>query len=257
MASSVNNPGWLEWMAGLMGSGVSRNTHAATFLPGRFYCLLDELPMHLVPRPALKALQSMTAGKGHLRLNPECRLMSAEVLPEELDSKDDVQDSFALHGTMAWVRDATIDGLLPFWVGPKYAAYLGQLGQGKSAGSIPTDVAWILTAAGILVPEASPIDTRQPRADAISQAHTIFRRSGYAPLPGIIHPFHVAALRRYYRHLIRSGAIQLGDGQSPRRYIAHNDLVARFFHRQIAPLFSAIAGEPLKPSYVYLASYLS
>src|SRR5262252_2436065 len=134
MASSVNNPGWLEWMAGLMGAGVSRQTHAATFPPDRFYCLLDELPMHLVPRPALKPMGSMTAENDHLHLNPDCSLMSAVVLPQELASTDDFHESFALQGTIAWVRDAATGRLLPFWLGPKYAAYVEQLCQGESAG---------------------------------------------------------------------------------------------------------------------------
>jgi hypothetical protein len=33
--------------------------------------------------------------------------------------------------------------------------------------------------------------------------------------------------------------------------------VARFFHHQIANAVSAVVGETVKPSYVYLASYLS
>ena len=37
----------------------------------------------------------------------------------------------------------------------------------------------------------------------------------------------------------------------------HNEPLARFFHHQIASVMSALAGEELKPSYVYLASYLS
>ena len=84
-----------------------------------------------------------------------------------------------------------------------------------------------------------------------------FQAKGYAPLPGLIHPFHVAALRRYYRQQIRTGAIHLGDRQSARRYIAHNEPVAKFFHHQLTSTLSRIAGRALKPSYVYLASYLS
>ena len=42
-----------------------------------------------------------------------------------------------------------------------------------------------------------------------------------------------------------------------RRYVAYNEPVARFFHHQITATLRAVAGEPLKPSYVYLASYLS
>ena len=37
----------------------------------------------------------------------------------------------------------------------------------------------------------------------------------------------------------------------------YNEPVARFFHRDIAATLSAVAGEPIKPSYVYMASYLS
>ena len=100
---------------------------------------------------------------------------------------------------------------------------------------------------GVVASSQEPLDT----------AAALFQKKGYALLSGLIHPFHVAALRRYYRYQIRSGAIQLGDGQSPLRYRAHNEPVARFFHHQIAATLSAVAGEPLKPSYVYLASYLA
>jgi hypothetical protein len=51
--------------------------------------------------------------------------------------------------------------------------------------------------------------------------------------------------------------IRLGDAQSSLRYVVHNEPVARFFHQQIAPVLSVVAEQPLKPSYVYLASYLS
>jgi hypothetical protein len=95
------------------------------------------------------------------------------------------------------------------------------------------------------------------REEALHRAPELFQKKGYAPLPRLIHPFHVAALRRYYRSRIRTGAIPLGDGQSPRRYVAYNDPVARFFHQQIVGTMSAVAGEPVKASYVYLASYLS
>jgi hypothetical protein len=91
--------------------------------------------------------------------------------------------------------------------------------------------------------------------DLVERWRSPFRERGYAPASDLIHPFHIAALRRYYRQMIRSGAMELGDGQSSRRYVAHNDNVARFFHRQLAPTVAAIAGEPIKPSYVYVASY--
>src|ERR1700757_1568911 len=116
MASSINNPVWLHWMAGLMG-GVSRQTCAATFPPDRFYCLLDELPVHLVPRPAL-AVKCQDAGRV-LFLNPECRLSVGEELPEELASHKELPSAFALQGTVAWLRSTNTNSLIPFWLGPK------------------------------------------------------------------------------------------------------------------------------------------
>jgi len=114
-----------------------------------------------------------------------------------------------------------------------------------------------LAGAKILVSRSGK-DSRQPRNDErLREASILFRERGYAPVGGLIHPFHIAALRRYYRHQIRSGAIRLGDRQSPRRYVAYNEPVARFFHHQIAPALCALAGQALKPSYVYMASYLS
>src|SRR5208337_619775 len=91
----------------------------------------------------------------------------------------------------------------------------------------------------------------------IQKSSLLFREKGYAPLRNLLHPFHIAALRRYYRHAIRQGTIRLGDEQSSRRYAAHNESVARFFHHQIANIVAAVVGEAVKASYVYLASYLS
>ncbi len=108
-----------------------------------------------------------------------------------------------------------------------------------------------------MIPEGHAARRQREWDDAVRKAAPSFREKGYAPLGGLIHPFHVAALRRYYRYLIRTGAMNLGDRQSPRRYAAYNDPVARFFHQQIAGTLSAVAGEPVKPSYVYCASYLS
>jgi hypothetical protein len=64
-------------------------------------------------------------------------------------------------------------------------------------------------------------------------------------------------MRRYYRRLIRQGRVALGDYQSARRYVAHNEPVARFFHLQLTGAVEQLVGEPVKPSYVYFASYQS
>lgn len=233
--------------------GKSRQAHAATFAPDRFYCLLDELPLHLVPRRTIRAMRAL--GDGDLRLNPQCMVRQAKDLPEEFASRTDLFSDFALQGTIAWVPDAASGSLLPFWLGPVLESIVRELRPGEVVPSfVSAEFRFLLAGAGILVSNGIANSERQKM---IESASVQFREKGYAPLGSLIHPFHVSALRRYYRYLIRTGKVDLGDGQSPRRYIAHNEPVTRFFHHLIAPTLSAVAGEPLKPSYVYMASYLS
>jgi hypothetical protein len=246
----------MEWMSALM--GVSRQTYAATLPPDRFYCLLDDLPQHLIPRGYASSLHVGCDPKEQLSWNSECILCMNGQLPEELASQADLVSGFALQGTIAWVRDAVTAALLPFWLGPELEERLLSLRSNALVSSLlPNDLRELLVGTGILVNGKRTARIHRERAEAITRASRLFRERGYAPLSNLIHPFHIAALRRYYRYLIRSRAIALGDRQSPRRYVAYNEAVARFFHRQIAPIVSAVAGEPVKPSYVYLASYLS
>ncbi len=256
MASEVSTSAWLDWMDSLMG-GKSRHTYAATFPPDRYYCLLDELPLHLVPQHAMALLRATENDPGRLILNPDCVFSRGHDLPPEIEHEKPFLGKLVLQGTIVWVMNRAVSTVLPFWLGPNLEKKLAGLRPGDSLPSSLTreDVA-LLQAATIIIHEDQ--STRvQSDCDAIAiRSQALFKEKGYAPLPGLIHPFHVAALRRYYRCLIRMGAISLGDGQSARRYVAHNDSVARFFHRQITPAISAVAGEPLQPSYVYFASYL-
>jgi hypothetical protein len=256
MATQVNNPAWLEWVTGLMG-GVSRQAHSATFPPDRYYCLLDELPLHLLPQRGRQFLQATGDAGGHgLFFNPNCSVRAAEDLPEELIPHGEPLSAFALQGTIAWVRD--LAGSLPFWLGPELSGVVRRLQANEmNPQSLPAETRQLLLGAGILISEDRVALAAREREETVRATAAQFVAKGYAPIGGPIHPLHMAAMRRYYRYLLRKGKIRLGDGQSPRRYVAHNDPVARFFHHRIAFTLSAIAGETVKPSYVYLASYLS
>jgi hypothetical protein len=240
-------------MASLMGG--SRQTETAAFPPDRFFCLLDELPLHLVPQSARQLLQAKDGSLPTLVLNPECKLLPAQELPGEL-CEGDLCSGFALRGTIAWVRNWVSRALLPFWLGNTFQAVLQRLSPGEPVPhSVPGATRALLAAAEILVPEGSAT-TSSKRDKLLPNSCEQFQQKGYVPIPSLIHPFQVAALRRYYRYQIRTGAMRLGDRQSPLRYGAYNEPVARFFHHQMTPIISELAGQPLKPSYVYLASYL-
>src|SRR5579871_2186503 len=255
MAAPVNNSAWLEWMSSLMGER-SRQTYAATFPPDRFYCLLDELPLHLVPQAARKSLRVGVPSSTDLILNPDCILCSEGEAPEEFARRRELLSGFAMQGAIAWVRDSERALPVPFWLGPESDDLLHEVSPGHALpGPVPERLLALLVAAKILIPRRAHGFGEADSAERTAEVSARFRQKGYAPLPNLIHPFHVAALRRYYRQRIRSGAIPLGDRQSARRYAVHNDPVARFFHHQITAAISAVAGEELKPSYVYMSSY--
>ena len=244
-----------------MGAG-SRQRLTATLPPGQFHCLLDELPLHLIPRRQFESQALRQAGVEelflNLFLNPDCLVLPSGQVPADLESHGELLENFSLQGTVAWVRDPATRAWQPFWLGPRLEAVVSRLQAGEPApASIPADVRVLLAGAGILTPADHAERRLAQWSDFVAKGAQQFREKGYFPVGKLIHPFNLAALRRYYRHAIRRGAIRLGDEQSPRRYVAHNESVARYFHHQIANAVSAIVGEAIKPSYVYLASYLS
>jgi hypothetical protein len=244
-------------MASLMGA-ASRQRHSATLPPQKFHCLLDELPLHLIPQHGLdRRLQRLDTSRP-LFLNPECVVLPAGAAPPELETHPELLEGFHLQSTVAWVRDSTTGSLHPFWLGPQLAPLVSNLRIGEPVpASFSQAQQVLLAAAGILIPEDHAQRRHAEWSTIVNQRSQTFREKNYAPLGDLIHPFNLAALRRYYRHAIRRGAIWLGDEQSALRYVAHNEPVARYFHHQIAKTVAKIVGEPIKPSYVYLASYMS
>ena len=215
----------------------------------KFTCYLDDYPDHLVPARFVENNPLHGGEGGELKVNPELVLSGSDNLPvswlpaallDDLQQKED----------MVWVgRDGRYT-LPPFWLGPKFLEVLSDLMAGrKSAKDIGYEVRWVLWVAGILIEKVPVSDKR------LDSCATEFQQRGYAPAVGLIHPFHLSALRRYYRKLLRLGLLRRGDSQSECRYVTHNERVARLFHHQLTPAVEALVGEPVKPSYVYAASY--
>ena len=217
----------------------------------RFRCNLDDQPDHLVPRHQM-AVPEQT--RSSLVLNPDCWHTRGGLLPELYDQIQ-LLENFELDDEILWVRDVGPSGLRPFWLGSKLKKALSGMSlRGLVPTKLPEHVLRVLTLCGVF------IENDSSRANAwketVRRCSDEFQQKGYAPIARFIHPFHVSALRRYYRRLIRMGKLDLGDIQSSLRYIAHNEPVARFFHHQLTRAVSEIAGQPLKPSYVYFASYM-
>jgi len=239
----------MEWIAALM-EGTAPAGAESRLGPEQFHCLLDEQPNHLFPRRYVRQLQ---APEERLVVNPDCHFALDGSIPEGVHPE--LVSNFAA-GDVVWVRDPVHERWAPFWLG----ATLGSWLRGVQAGDeeprdLPVQARRVLAAARILVGENHQEQRREWWSRTVAQSQEWVAR-GYAPVGGLISPFHVAALRRYYRYLVRTGRVRLGDDQSERRYVAHNESVTQFFHHQLTKAVSDLVGERLKPSYVYFSSYL-
>lgn len=211
-----------------------------------YWCLLDEQPHHLVAPAAIAAQPT-----GGLVLDPDCRFSWRG--QHHADALDQVA-SFLPASCVAWVPDACTGATWPYWVGYRSLDSLVALSTGAAVEALAPDLRWVLAQAGILA-RAGTIAAR--RREAARRAAWIRQqmRRGFAVLEALVPPFHIAAMRRYYRQCVRAGVMHLGDGQVDRRYVAHNEPVARFVQRQLTRMVSAVVGHEVKPSYAYVAAY--
>jgi len=72
-----------------MGLG-SRQTQTATLPPGQFHCLLDELPLHLIPRGQFEPRDQCQNPSAQLFFNPQCLVLAPGQVPEELEFHRDL-----------------------------------------------------------------------------------------------------------------------------------------------------------------------
>lgn len=192
-----------------------------------------------------------------LKVHPSCICAADGAIPGELIPEVPFTDKFDLRGEIAWVRDGISGRIDPFWLGEETIENLMRMRSGRvtAAECFSDCVLSSLLRSGVLWDEEASVRHARERRESQNLAASLFQRRGFAPVRGMLHSFHISALRRYYRYLIRNGALRLGDPQSPKRYVAHNESVARYFHHQLEPAISALVGEKVRPSYVYLASY--
>jgi hypothetical protein len=183
------------------------------------------------------------------------------------------QPAFALHPGLRWPADYDEqEGRLrcfapgpalwvggsaavvePFWVDPTDAPWLAELTPGAPPPlPLPPALAARLAQIGALVPP----DRSRPSALArFTRARAAFESDGYVVLRALLGAPELAALRRYYGALLTAGLLPLGGPHHAARFAAYNDPVARFVHARLTAAMSALAGQPVEPSFSYLFVY--
>lgn len=219
--------------------------------PERYHCLLDEQPYYLVPSRLLRP------DGGPLIVNPLCWFSWRDPPPDNFVPPSLANDSFLRPDSVMWVPDASTGAVWPYWVGPEYMAFLAPLVPGRPVlAGLPSHIHWVLANADVLVTRDHAKRKRSEWLHYRTFRAADFRR-GFVVVPHLVPPFHLGALRRYYRCKIRTGCFELGDDQVGRRYVAHDETVARYVHEQLVRAVSDIAGASIKPSYAYFVAYQS
>ena len=221
-----------------------------------FSCFLDELPSGLAPGLTPREGASCAAGAEYV-VNAGFRFQQGDSLPGDLPADTLALDGLLRGYPLAWVEEPGIGIWTPFWVRGVWADVLQSLrpGAAPALSSLQPEVRCALASADILVARGHEQARRAHWSRVCATAREEFRARGYAVVRNLIPPRLMNAMRRYYRALVGDGDLPLGDSQVPGRYHLHSEVLGGFYHPQLTSLMSRVAGEEVKPSFVYFASY--
>ena len=219
----------------------------------KFSCFLGDQPSELVPRYALTALAGNA--EAELIVNRSFRYQPGNELPAEVQRLE-----LPMHGCLrgyplAWIVDPRAGVWMPFWARDEFAEVLPSLRPGQPPPrGLQVGVLQALAVAEILVPSEYETTWRARHERMVRSARSQLQTLGYLIVRDLIHPLQLGALRQHYRALLAGGDIPKGDWIE-QRYGLHSEMMATFLHVQLKSLVSHFAGKPVKPSFVYLASY--
>jgi hypothetical protein len=220
-----------------------------------YSCCLDNQPADLAPRAARQALEAAAAA-ADLVVNPTLLYQAGAEPPARIQERGLLLDAFKQDEPLAWIEEPGSGIWTAYWAPGAWAGALAALQPGLSP---PADLApamrRALAMAEILVPPDHAAARRMQWERVAATAAAEYQAQGYTIVRGLIPPLQLGAMRRYYRALVAGGTLLVGDDQVAERYCLHSELVASFFHPQLAGLVSRVVGETARPSYVYFASY--
>lgn len=153
---------------------------------------------------------------------------------------------------IALVADPVTGARYPYWLDDRDRTLLSRCTRGAS---LPADFPEMDASRFARVDILIDADVVAAARQRVSIAREQLARTGYAELPQLLPSSQLEALRCYYRDLVDQGHVASGDSQVPLRSARHNEPLMQYYHLQLLKYFSDVAGQELKPSYAYFASY--
>ena len=179
---------------------------------------------------------------------------------EELNLSNAASRSQQYHlspfNSVAWVTDTVLQTRRGYWLTPEDSELVSKFEASAPVGGSVSDIlARRLISAGILGNRKAFAANPKHWESTITNAKERFGSDKYVVIEKVFPPEQMSAMRRYYRQYVDQGFMPFGDNQVKRRFRQHNEPFASFLHGQLAKLVEMIVGEPIKPSYVFAASY--
>ena len=213
-----------------------------------FSCFVDAPPTDLISARTRRSQDATSATV----VNPTLRC-ELQATPSNGERP---QPAFLPAHPVMWIQHPGTEIETPLCIHNEHAALLADLLPGQTApAALDEEMRARLALARILVPRDESETCGQRWERVCDKARAEFQSRGYTRIPDVLEPLPLSAMRRYYREVVASGRLLLGDGQVDKRYGLYNEPLARFFHGQLTSLMSRVAGEPVKPSYLYFAAY--
>ncbi len=155
-----------------------------------------------------------------------------------------------------WVKPLVSEIEIGYWLNEAQKDVISNLKAGeKPSFEIEKELLGKLVSAEILISEKVIEQRKTKYFEQLKQVQNDFKQNKYAVLHNLLPPAQMKAMQNYYREYVSNGFMPFNDTQVKRRYYQHNEPLAKFLHSNLTKIMSLVAGEEVKPSYVYAASY--
>lgn len=155
-----------------------------------------------------------------------------------------------------WIKTLFTEIEIGYWLNEEETQTLSRLQAGEKLNfQIEKNLLNKLLEAEILISPQSLEQKEVEFSRYIKEIQAKFRENKYTVLHKLLPSAQMKAMRNYYREYVRNGFMPFSDNQVKRRYYQHNEPLAKFLHGNLTKIMSLAAGEEVKPSYVYAASY--
>jgi hypothetical protein len=220
-----------------------------------FSCDMNNPPIDLIPARARQTARPFE-DVSDLVVNPTLRHLGTEGPTRAMRGHVKLQNAFRTD--RSWISvDDPLTGVPCLYSYPQeIAKEVEALRPGQPIHrTVAPQISACFYSAGVTESSADSARARGRCHRERSASRATLEDKRYVVLPHMLPPFQLAAIRRYYQTLIAEGFLPFGDEEWPNRFFAGRDPLGYFFHEQLTSLVSDLAGQPVKASFSFFASY--